>query len=70
MRLKVEMEVAGEKGQKLLSEDGELVEGVKSITWSANAVERPTLTVEFFPKKLDFDLGSTPLEPAEEPEPE
>ena len=69
MRLKVEMEVAGEKGQKLLTEDGEMVEGVKSITWHADAVNRPILTVEFFPEKMDFDLASTPPPEPEEPAP-
>lgn len=69
MRLKVEMEVAGTKGQKLLTEDGEMVEGVKSIEWHADAVDRPRLVIEMFPEKVDFDLGSTPV-PESEDEPE
>ena len=56
MRLKVEMGVGHSQGQKVTTEDGEFVEGVKSISWSANAVERPTVMVELFAEKCDFDL--------------
>jgi hypothetical protein len=68
MRLKVEMNVGKGQGQQLVTEDGELVEGVKSIQWHADAT-RPLLTVELFPEKVDWDLGSSKVSPAEEPAP-
>ncbi len=64
MRLKVEMNVEG-RGQQLLTEDGEIVEGVKSIEWHADA-NRPLLTIEVFPEKVDWDLGSSVPGPAVE----
>jgi hypothetical protein len=72
MRLKVEMGVGHAKGQKVTTEDGEFIEGVKSVRWSANAVERPTVIVEVFAEKCDFELGlSDPPPAAAEPaEPE
>lgn len=72
MRLKVEMAVAEARGQKLVTEDGELVEGVKSIEWKSTAVDRPIVVVEMYAEKVDFDLGSSPLPepPAEESPPE
>lgn len=57
MRLKVEMNVTDAKGQKVTTEDGEMVEGIKEVRWSANASERPTVLVELYAEKVDFDLG-------------
>jgi hypothetical protein len=57
MRLKIEMGEQEKGNQRVTTEDGELVEGVKSIQWGARAAERPTVIVEFFPEKIDFDLG-------------
>ena len=58
MRLKVEMDVKKGRGQRLLTEEGELVEGVKSVEWKADA-NRPMLTIEVFPEKVDWDLGTS-----------
>lgn len=72
MRLKVEMGQGRAKGQSLKTEDGELIEGVKSIEWHAEAVERPLVTVQLYAEKVDFDLGSSDEDaaPAPAPEPE
>jgi hypothetical protein len=62
MRLKIEMGEQEKGNQRLTTEDDELVEGVKSIQWSARAAERPIVLVEFFPEKVDFDLGPSAKE--------
>lgn len=58
MRLRIEMGEQEKGNQRITTEDGELVEGVKSIGWSAKAAERPIILVEFFPEKVDIDLGA------------
>lgn len=68
MKLKVEMNVAEGRGQQLVTEDGEMIEGIKSIEWHADA-SRPLLTVQIFPEKVDWDLGSSVPRSAEEPAP-
>lgn len=55
MRLRVEMRPGDDKGQRVLTENGEIVEGVKSIQWHADASE-PKLVVTFYPQKVDFDI--------------
>lgn len=67
MRLKVEMNVTSPKGQRVVTEDGEMVEGIKEVRWSANASDRPTVLVELYAEKVDFDLGTA--EPEGEPSP-
>lgn len=57
MRLKVEMGVGHDKGQRVTTEDGELVEGVANITWRADALDSPKVVLELFASKCDFDLG-------------
>jgi hypothetical protein len=73
MRLRVEMGEGRARGQSVRTEEGELVEGMKSIEWKANAVDRPIVVVELYAERVDFDLGSsdtpsptTPAEPAPE----
>jgi hypothetical protein len=56
MRLKVEMGANEPNQQKLTTETGELIEGVKSIAWGARAQDRPIVTVEFFAERMDFNL--------------
>jgi hypothetical protein len=58
------MRPGDEKGQRLLTEDGEMVEGVKSIEWHADAVNRPIVTVQLFPEKLHFDITTHADEPS------
>lgn len=60
MRLKAEMGEGKARAQKLTTEDGELVEGVKSLNWKAEAAEAPILVVELYAAKVDFDLGNAP----------
>jgi hypothetical protein len=59
VKIRVEMGNQDEGGQRVVLENGELLEGVKSIRWSARAAERPILELEMFPEKVDFDLGAT-----------
>lgn len=68
MRLKVEMGEGRARGQSIKTEEGELVEGVKSIEWKANAVDRPVVVVELYAEKVEFDLGSSeqPAQPRED----
>lgn len=58
MKVKVEMRPGSHKGQRLTTEDGELIEGVASITWKATGLgeEAPKVTVEFFASRVNFDL--------------
>lgn len=67
MRLVVEMGEGKTKSQKLVTEDGELVEGVRSIQWKANAAEQPVVVVEMFASKVDFELGNARSEPRPDP---
>lgn len=60
MRLKVEMGQGRERSQKVTTEDGEIVEGVKEVRWIATAQGPPILVVELFAEKVEFDLGNSP----------
>jgi len=57
MRLIVDMRPGSSKGQSLKTEDGELIEGVKSVEWHADAAERPKIVVEFYAERVGFDLS-------------
>lgn len=56
MRLKIEMRPGSAKGQRVTTEDGELVEGLKSVEWHADAVQRPIVVIECYAEKVDFDI--------------
>lgn len=64
MRLKVEMGAGKDRSQKVTSEDGEIIEGVKEVRWVANSNGPPILNLELYAEKVDFDLGIN--EPQEE----
>jgi hypothetical protein len=67
MKLTIEMRPASDKGQRVVTETGELVEGLKSVQWKANAVERPIVVIEMFAEKVEFDITEPELvEPVEE----
>lgn len=66
MKLTIEMRPASDKGQRVTTETGELVEGVRSIQWKADAVTRPIVTIEMFAEKVNFDIIDP--EPYTEPE--
>lgn len=70
MQLKVEMGQGRAKSQKVTTEDGEIVEGVKEVRWVANAAGPPVLIAELFAEKVIFDLGDSPVEPEPDEEPE
>lgn len=57
MRLKVEMGAGKDRSQKVTSEDGEIIEGVKEVRWTANSKGPPILHLELYAEKVDFDLG-------------
>lgn len=59
MKIKIEMGDQEEGNQRVTLENGELLEGVKSIKWSARASERPLLVLEMFPENVDFHLGTS-----------
>lgn len=65
MRLRVEMNAASPRGQRVMTEDGEMIEGVKEVKWAANAVDRPMVILELFAERVEFDLANT-QESAEE----
>lgn len=57
MKLRVEMRPGDDTGQRMVTEDGELVEGVQSIEWKIlDAAEGPKLVLTMFPQKVDFDI--------------
>ena len=58
MKLRVEMRPADSKGQRVTTEDGEMIEGIKTVKWSADAVQRPTVIVELYAERVTFDLTS------------
>jgi hypothetical protein len=62
MRLRIEMGSQDKGNQRVTTEDGELVEGVKAIRWSSKAAERPIIEIEFFPERVDIDLGAPSTE--------
>lgn len=67
MKLTIEMRPASAKGQKVTTETGEMVEGIKSVQWKADAVNRPIVTVELFAERCNFDITeSDPIEPPPE----
>lgn len=57
MKIRVEMGNQKEGKQRVVTETGELVEGVRKVSWSARASENPHLIIEFFPSRVEFDLG-------------
>lgn len=67
MKVVVEMRPGESKGQRLTTEDGELVEGVKSIEWHADGASRPRVVVEFYAEKVVFDLTDPVSPQLEEP---
>jgi hypothetical protein len=54
--------------QRLLTDDGELIEGVKSVEWQADANDPPRVVVTFFAERVDFDLEDQPEEVADVPD--
>ncbi|HXU00034.1 MAG TPA: hypothetical protein VN903_03535 [Polyangia bacterium] len=56
MKLRVEMRPGDAKGQRVTTEDGELVEGIQKIEWHADAVDNPKIVLTLFPQKVDFDI--------------
>jgi len=64
------MRPADDKGQRVTTEDGELIEGLKSVKWSADAVSRPLVTLEFFAERVVFDLTSAEGEATQVEEPD
>lgn len=67
MRLKVDMGNNMPGNQKLTTEEGELIEGVKEIKWSSQAVERPLVTVTLFAERVAFD-NTNEEEPSDVPD--
>lgn len=65
MRIKVEMGEGRDKSQKVTTEDGEVIEGVKECRWVAGTQGPPMLQLDLYAEKVEFDLGSN--EPAEGP---
>lgn len=57
MRLKVEMRPSEIIGQRVTTEDGTLVEGIKSVKWSASAADRPIVVLELFAERVNLDLS-------------
>lgn len=58
MRLKVEMNVGSSTGQKVTTESGEMVEGIKEVRWAKNASDRPIVTIELYAERVDFETES------------
>lgn len=70
MKLKIEG-IAGAPGtQRVTTETGEMVEGIKEVRWSTRALERPLVTLELYAEKCDFELLGEEPEPKTENEPE